>query len=242
MAKTLLRRLFGRRRRLHPGPVQDTWTPYLSWLTFANAGMLVRGNVGCIEYALGHLPSASPLIEIGSFCGLSTNIIGYFKQRLGIRNTLITCDKWEFEGADSGKLLDNSTPLTHSEYREFVKASYLRNIQTFSRTDLPYTIEAFSDEFFQLWAAGAERQDVLGRSLRLGGPISFAFIDGNHTYEFARRDFENCDRYLEPGGFLLFDDSADGSDWEVCRVVREVAKSGRYELVARNPNYLFRKR
>ena len=83
---------------------------------------------------------------------------------------------------------------------------------------------------------------MFGRETQLGGPIAFCFIDGNHSYEFARRDFENTDRHLQPGGFILFDDSGDGSDWGVCKVVAEVAATGRYELIATNPNYLFKKR
>jgi hypothetical protein len=39
----------------------------------------------------------------------------------------------------------------------------------------------------------------------------------------------------------LFDDSADGSGWEVCRLVAEVYRAGRYQLIKKNPNYLFKK-
>jgi hypothetical protein len=35
---------------------------------------------------------------------------------------------------------------------------------------------------------------------------------------------------------------ADGSAWEVCRVVRLALESGHYDPVARVPNYLLRKR
>ena len=117
-----------------------------------------------------------------------------------------------------------------------------RNVRMFSRYDMPYTIEAFSDEFFNAWSAGERRTDILGRALTLGGPISFCYIDGNHSYDYARRDFDNVDKHLQPGGFLLFDDSGDGSGWEVCRVVQEVMRTGRYDLVAQNPNYFFRKK
>jgi hypothetical protein len=56
--------------------------------------------------------------------------------------------------------------------------------------------------------------DVFGRNVVLGGSLSFCYIDGNHTYGFAKRDFENKDRFLAPGGFIFFDDSGDGSGWE----------------------------
>jgi hypothetical protein len=219
----------------------DAWSEYLSWLSLANAGMMDRGNVAGFDYAMRHLPSASPIVEIGSFCGLSTNTLTYLKRIHGRSNSLITCDKWIFEGSESGGTLDETTTVTHADYRLFVKQSFERNVRTFSGNDLPFTIEVFSDEFFDLWSEASEARDVFGRQLRLGGAISFCYIDGNHTYEFARRDFENTDRWLDPGGFILFDDSADGSGWEVCDVVNEVLQSGRYERIANNPNYLVRK-
>src|ERR1700681_73599 len=72
---------------------------YLAYLSFVNAGMLNKGNLLCFDYALRNLPSRNPIVEIGSFCGLSTNIMAYFKQRHGVPNKIFNCDKWEFEGA-----------------------------------------------------------------------------------------------------------------------------------------------
>src|SRR5687767_3117074 len=62
------------RLQLLPGQ-GEAWTEYMSWLSFANAGMLTPGNVDCFDYAIRNLPSSAPLVEIGSFCGLSTNAI-----------------------------------------------------------------------------------------------------------------------------------------------------------------------
>jgi hypothetical protein len=212
---------------------------YLAWLKRANAGMLHPGNPYCFDYAIANLPSEAPIVEIGSFCGLSTNLITYLKGQHNIHNPLITCDKWMFENVQ-GSMVGNSQ-ISHAAYREFVKASYIRNIEMFSEHDLPFTLEMFSDEFFAAWRDCQDSTDVLGRQVRLGGAISFCYIDGNHTYECSKRDFENVDQFLEPGGFILFDDSADGSSWEVNRVAQEVECSGRYDLVIKNPNYLFRK-
>jgi hypothetical protein len=225
------------------GPVSEIWPEYMSWLTFANPGMMLRGNVYCFDYAIKNLPSASPVVEIGSFCGLSTNTITYMKEKYAVKNPLVTCDKWLFDGAQNGGMLGDSRTVSHSAYREFVKETFIRNVRMFGRYDLPYTIEVLSDELFSAWSAGERRRDVFGREFALGGPISFCYIDGDHYYEAVKRDFDNADRYLEKGGFLLFDDSADGSSWtEVCRVVEEVRTTQRYELVAKNPNYFFRKK
>lgn len=217
-------------------------TEYMDWLRYANAGMLAQGNVNCFDYAIQRLPSSAPIIEIGSFCGLSTNMLTYCKQRYGIKNQLITCDRWLFENAQQGNPIGDSTFVTHDGYRFFVKETYLRNIQFFSKYDLPFTIEMFSDEFFEFWNQEKLCEDIMGRSVQLGGPISFCYIDGNHSYEYAKRDFENCDRHLEPGGFILFDDSADGSGWDVCKVVKEVSDTNRYLLIDKNPNYFFKKK
>ena len=200
--------------------------------------MLNKGNLLCFDYAIRNLPSKNPIVEIGSFCGLSTNLLSHFQRKHGAENQIFNCDRWDFEGAD-GNVVDSSIP--HSEFGTFVRDSYIRNVKMFSHRRLPYTIEMLSDDFFAAWKSNAKTTDVFGRSTKLGGPISFCYIDGNHEYDFARRDFENTDRFLEPGGFVLFDDSADGSKWEVCRVIEEVKQMPNYRVVIKNPNYLFQK-
>jgi hypothetical protein len=219
-------------------PVIDISDQYTELLCGINPGWLERGNLYSFDYALRNLPSGAPIIEIGSFCGLSTNLLAYYKEANGVKNKVINCDKWDWN--NTGKVGNSS--FTYPEYLGFAKDTYIRNVQMFSRHDLPYTIELFSDDFFEQWRQGHEVPDVFGRTLRLGGPISFCFIDGNHAYEYAKRDFVNTDEFLESGGFILFDDSSDETAWDVSRVRDEVIASRRYDVVARNPNYLFRKK
>lgn len=242
MINLLVRKLSGKQL---PSPVAKVWTDYMSWLIFANAGMLARGNVHCFDYVIKNLPSNAPIIEIGSFCGLSTNMITYCKQRHGVKNILITCDKWIFEGAEKGEMLEEMMGITYKEYREFIKDAFVRNVSLFSRRDLPYPIEMLSDEFFLAWANKIKIKDTFNRDITLGGKISFCYIDGNHSYPYVKRDFENCDKYLELGGFILFDDSENNNfetfKFEVHKVIKEVIKTGRYELVINNPNHLFKK-
>ncbi|MBE9040024.1 class I SAM-dependent methyltransferase [Oscillatoriales cyanobacterium LEGE 11467] len=172
---------------------------------------------------------------------MSTNLISYFKLKKNVKNKLFCSDAWNFEGAEKKDFLGGHPYLKHSDYKEFVRESFIRNVKFFSGQDLPYAIELFSDDFFAEWIHGSQLTDIFGRSIQLGGSISFAFIDGNHQYDFVRRDFYNVDRLLEVGGFLLFDDSADGTQWEVKQVITEVLESERYELVKKNPNYFFKK-
>jgi hypothetical protein len=211
---------------------------YIEWLYLANAGMQDPGNLHLFDLAIRSAPQA-PMLEIGSFCGLSTNIIQYLKRKHGRDDPLFTCDKWIFEHSDEP--LPPAAAASRDDIRTYVMSCFERSVRTFS-TDLPFTIEATSDEFFAQWETGAQASDVFGRSVGLGGPLGFCFIDGNHTEEYASRDFEHCDQYLLPGGFLLFDDSGDASSWDVKKVIRRIKRDQRYEVVAKNPNYLVRKK
>jgi len=66
---------------------------YLSWLCFANAGMLDAGNIYAMDIAVQNLPSDSPVVEIGSFCGLSANVISYLLRKHGKANNMMSCDR-----------------------------------------------------------------------------------------------------------------------------------------------------
>jgi len=103
--------------------------------------MLARGNVYAMRFVLENLPSTKPVLEIGSFCGLSTNVISYFLSVEG-RKKIFSCDKWIFEGAENGGNLGDSQ-ISHQQYHDFVKSNFIRNVEFFSPNNKPYTIESF---------------------------------------------------------------------------------------------------
>jgi hypothetical protein len=211
---------------------------YLEKIRSANAGMLHQGNLHCFDFAIQRLPSNNPILEIGTFCGLSANVITYFKRKHQKRNVLITTDKLQSDH-HSGNI--GSSDFTYAEFSKYVVESLKKNLMTFSKNDLPYVIQKSSDDFFVDWGDRKFCADIFGRELRLGGRIAFAYIDGNHSYRFVNNDYKNCDKYLEVGGFILFDDSADYSKWEVKRVIRDIKANPSYKMVMKNPNYLFQK-
>lgn len=68
------------------------------------------------------------------------------------------------------------------------------------------------------------------------GPLDLAFIDGDHSYEGVRADFERWGRRVRVGGAVLLDDAAsDGfvpsHDATVGRVVKEAVATGDFRLV-----------
>lgn len=218
-----------------PVPYQDD---YIELMRRVNAGMLHQGNIACFDYAVSHLPSGHPIVEIGTFCGLSANVITYFKKIHQKNNLLVSTDKLS---QSSKKGIAGRSHMSYEDYWQYVRESLLRNTRFFSRDDPPYLLDQSSDDFFNLWQENCQLVDLTGKTLTLGGPVSFAYIDGNHHYEQVKKDFEHCDHYLEKDGFILFDDSADFSDFEVKKVIREVKKTRRYRVIMKNPNYLFQK-
>lgn len=215
---------------------------FITWVRFGVPGMLEPRNILAMEIAIKNMPEGNSILEIGSFCGLSTVVLSHLLRKHHNRAAFFTCDKWQFEGQQLGSFLGSSAHVTHDDYRAYVKETFIRSMKTFADDRLPNTIECLSDEFFHRWSQKETAVDVFGRSVTLGGNVSFCYIDGNHTYDFAKRDFENTDRIMVPGGFILFDDSADGSTFEVNRLAREIASGAGYDVVSSDPNYLFRKK
>ena len=234
--KSLFSLLIKIRDRLRLKKVEDE---YLNWLRFANAGMLDPGNVYAMKHVIKNLPTRDPIIEIGSFCGLSTNVLSYFLREEKRENIFFCSDKWIFEGSENTTFLGLSD-ISSRDYKSFVKNTFIRNINFFS-PNRPHPIELFSDEFFEKWENKSEVIDVFNQSIKLGGYISFCYIDGNHTYDFAKRDFENVNQYLVPGGFILFDDSSDSNPFGLTKLMKEIKQRSDYSLVMKNPNYLFQK-
>jgi predicted O-methyltransferase YrrM len=74
------------------------------------------------------------------------------------------------------------------------------------------------------------------RKLLAGRTIDFLFIDGDHTYAGARRDFEIWSELVTPGGHVAFHDilrAPEGSECEVDRLWAELKEKypERFEFV-----------
>ena len=215
--------------------------PYINIIRSANAGWVVEGHLYCFDYAISRLPSDAPILEIGAYCGLSTNVITYFKKKHNAQNKLISVDTWSFEDSKNSRYAEEAG-YSMDEFKPFVMNTYKRNVSFFSGDDMPIAIHDSSDNFFSKWTVKEAMIDIFDKKfVPSDQKISFAFIDGNHTYPFAKRDFENVDKYLEPGGFILFDDSADYFGWGSSKVAKEVSKLKSYRLIKKNPHYFFQK-
>lgn len=238
-------------RKILKSDWKDSTDEYLNWLLVTNAGMQHKGNIFCFEEAIRNLSSDEPLIELGAYAGLSANIMTYLLQKHGKKNIVISVDPWIMRGHRDGeanvpsaylKSVGENRHISREAFIDFVKKAYIRNVHFFSTDNLPFAFQLTSDDFFERWSKKETLTDIMNHPFTLGGPIAFAFIDGNHDEDFAQRDFENVDRWLVPGGFILFDNSEDGSPFGSAKVAKRIEKDARYQLIAKNPNRLFRKK
>ncbi len=62
-------------------------------------------------------------------------------------------------------------------------------------------------------------------------PIGLLWIDGDHTLDGVRRDFESWQRFLVPGGVVAFHD-ADDPDGGPAQLIESLCASGPYEKCA----------
>jgi hypothetical protein len=212
-------------------------TEFSGFLTSVNAGFLNPGSPALFDQALRDMPDGGAILEIGNCCGLSLNAISFLARQHGREEPIFSCDPWPFpKGPIAG------TDIDKHEYRAFVMETFKRNVSFFSRQKLPHAVEASADDFFSKWREKAVIEDIFGRSMKLGGPLGFAHIDGWHEYDAVASDFANVDRHIMPGGYILFDDSGDDMTWgDVKRTVREALSTGRYEVAGKGPNYLLRR-
>jgi len=210
-------------------------------------GMLHEGNIYLMDYALKNMPQNGVVIEIGSYGGLSTNLMLHLLMKNNRVEKLINCDPWIYEGATDrygtkSDTIDGRKNISRDNYSTYMKTNFMNGIQFLHKDNLPHSFQLTSDAFFKEYDKKVTVKDIFNETVQLGAEISFAYIDGNHEYEYAKRDFENVDKHLMNLGFILFDDSMDDSPFGSTLFMKEMKANKNYKLIEKNPNYLFQKR
>ncbi|MBL7829291.1 MAG: class I SAM-dependent methyltransferase [Saprospiraceae bacterium] len=210
-------------------------------------GMLHPGNPYLMDLAIRKMPVGGCVLEIGSYAGLSSIVLHYLLDQRQRKEPLYCCDAWIYEGyhdseAPPSNYMDGRPDVLRTDFMAHIKASFIQSNQLFCSRQLPCAFHMESDLFFEKWLQNTQENDVFGRSHHLGGPISFAYIDGNHAYDYARRDVENTLKHLLPGGYMLLDDSAKHQQFGSARLAQELTRHPAIETIQANPNFLFRKK
>ncbi len=216
--------------------------PFVNIIRSAVTGWLDKGHPYCFDYMAKHLDSEAPWIEIGAYCGLSTCVMSHFRRKYKRSNPLYSIDTWQFEHSKNARYA-KASGYDLGALTPFIMEAYQRNVRFFCSDNLPIAVHMSSDDFFEKNEKGEAIRDIMTGDVRSAHieKISFAYIDGDHSYAYAKRDFLNVDKLLEPGGFILFDDSADYINWGSAKVAREVAALQQYRVIKKNPCYFLQK-
>jgi hypothetical protein len=222
--------------------------PFITRLrsTVIGEGMLLEGNIYLIDYAIKNMPKGGNVLEIGSYGGLSANLTLFLIKKYNRNVKFLNCDPWIYEGyrdytGEIDHFMDGNKDVSRADFMEYIKRSFMASVRLLSASNLPHTFEMKSNDFFEMYRTKNVSTDLFGNEVSLGGKFSFVYIDGEHSYESVKSDFNNVNQFLMSGGFVLFDDSADGVNMGSAKFMTEMKNNKEYALVEKNPNYLFKK-
>jgi len=76
----------------------------------------------------------------------------------------------------------------------------------------------------------ADSKDIRMKGLLEGRPIDLAFIDGDHSYEYAKNDMTICDKWLRPYGIMIVHDYSNNGFPGVYKAVNEFVADKDYAM------------
>lgn len=157
-------------------------------------------------------------VEIGTYCGKSTVLLGAAAQHTGA--VLYTVD--HHHGSEE-----------HQPGWEYHDSSMVDPVTGLFDTlpTLRHTLDGAGLDEHVVAVVG--RSPVVARGWRT--PLRLLFIDGGHTEEAAQRDFDGWARWVEPGGALIihdvFPDPRDGGQAPF-HIYRRALDTGQFREVA----------
>jgi hypothetical protein len=171
------------------------------WLTPAEADLLIS----LTQQALNDCPQVNALVEVGSYCGKATTVLGSV-----VRAVRATARVWAIDPHDG-------FVGAHDHGLERVKPTLETLKQNIERAQLSPFVEIVQ----------SRAPDVPWSE-----PLCLLLIDGLHDYPSVLRDFTHFESHLVDGGLALFHDYADYFPG-VPAFVDELSASGRYQTIAR---------
>jgi predicted O-methyltransferase YrrM len=181
-------------------PVLERMRRVEGWLFDEEGDLLLAG----VSRAVREFPEPAAVVEVGSYCGRSTVVLGSAVRAVAPEVRVYAIDPHEGEvgAADRGLA---RTPPTLQRFE--------RTIADAGLTDVVELIQQRSHE------------------TKWDRPISFLLVDGLHDYGNVSRDFRHFEPWLVEGAYVAFHDYADY--WPgVKAFVNELLGGGHYERVA----------
>jgi predicted O-methyltransferase YrrM len=175
-----------------------------AWKAAKNVpGYLLEEEARFLGLVAACTPCEGALVEIGSFKGKSTVMLAKVAEHYGL-GPVVAIDPHNF---NSPELLELRTVPDATSYDEFVK-----NIQGAGISGLVEAHRAFSKDVAVSW----------------NRPIRFLWIDGDHTYQGAKADFDGFFRHVMPGGVVAFHDALHEFAGPIRVFVEDVLRPDRF--------------
>lgn len=164
-------------------------------------------------------PLGGDVLEIGSWCGRSTSVLGHAcaASDAGIVHAVDLFPSradW-VQNADGTYSIRDSRNLV-SSYSAYTDQTvwaepFLRDIAPIYERS-PELLDVFNETIAREGLVGRVRPfrgTAIQWAASLAEPVSLrlAFIDGDHGYDAVRADIETVERRLLPGGWIAFDDA-----------------------------------
>lgn len=164
------------------------------WFTEAEAELMygsVRDTLAC--------GVRGEVVEVGSYCGRSTVILGAAVKSAGVDRFVHAVDPHEGDVYVGGRGVERWAP-TLERFRATVERS----------------------------GYGSLIREVVQKSFQVKWDsfIAVLFIDGLHDYENVSRDYGHFINRVSPGGLVMFHDYGDQSFPDITQFVNEKIESG----------------
>ena len=145
------------------------------------------------------------VVEVGSYLGRSTVVLGRVLKELHVETRVHAIDPHEGTLTVPGDSLEKEEP-TYGRFLENVRSAGLEHVV----------------------------EPIRQRSLDVqwDQPVNLLLVDALHDYENVSADFRHFDRWVVPGGYVVFHDYGDTYPG-VKRFVDEIVRSGGYQTVAK---------
>lgn len=175
-----------------------------AWQAAKNVpGFLVEHEARFLGMMAACAPRTGVIVEIGSFKGKSTVMLGKLAAHYGI-GPIVAIDPHNFNNPE---LKEHRSVPGATSYDEFVK-----NIETAGVSQFVEIHRAFSTDIAKTW----------------NRPIRFLWIDGDHGYPGAKSDFDGFVPHLVPNGFVALHDALHEFSGPIRVFVEDVLRSDRF--------------
>jgi len=196
------------------------------------------------------LHSSGDILELGSWCGRSSVVLGIASRSIGTSNVHCVdlfpekADWYENEdGTHSFKVIIGGRERVGCNEQTVWKEPFMKDVMpVYNRW--PGTLEAFN---YHIQEAGLENIVMPFRGemrdffkhFNQKVKIRLAFLDGDHSYKAVCDDIRYAEELLVPGGWLCFDDAFSVYDGVNKAIEEKIISSGNYDYYQQITRKLF---